>query len=261
MRWDKEIIHRAQKLRGRGRTYSEINSQLGIRVAKSTFNHWFKGIELPRSYHQRLKKLNQNNLSKALKVARRVNRKKLEERFIRLRNKNVSLLDLIDEGVGKIMLSMMYLCEGSKYPTTRMLRFPSSNPGTIKLFLALFRGCFEIDESKFRGVVQCRADQNVVRLKKYWSKVSMIPLNQFRVWIDKRTIGKPTKRKTYKGVFVVEYFDVDVQLELQFLSEYLTEQGPVAQLVECLSGTEKVRGSSPLGSTRNQEDKYIEVID
>lgn len=230
MRWDKEIVYRAQKLRGKGRTYSEINNQMGTDIPKSTLNHWFKGIELPESYYKRIVILNKNNLSKALKVARRVNKKKLKERFLRLRNKNMHLLDLIDKDVGKILLSMMYLCEGAKYPVTRMLKFPSSNPGTIKLFLALFRGCFEIDESKFRGRVQCRADQDATKLKRYWSKISNIKLEQFHVWIDKRTIGKPTRKKNYKGVFVVEYFDVDIQLELQFLSEYLTEQGPVAKL-------------------------------
>lgn len=252
MRWDKEIVHRAQILRGKGRTYSEINSQLGIKVPKATFNHWFKGIELPDHYYRRIEKLNQNNLSKALIVARRVNKKILKERFTRLRNKNIHLLDSVDKGVGKLLLSMMYLCEGSKYPSTRMVKFPSSNPGTIKLFLALFRGCFCIDENKIRGIVQCRADQDIDKLKRFWNKISNIKLNQLQVWIDKRTIGKPTKRKTYKGVFVVEYFDVEVQLELQFLSEYLTEQGPVAQLVERLYGIQEVSGvqvpSGPLKS-------------
>ena len=67
--------------------------------------------------------------------------------------------------------------------------------------------------------------------------------------IDKRTINKPTTKKDYKGVFVINYFDVDVQVELQSLGEYLGEEGPVAQLVERLHGMHEVRGSSPLGST------------
>ena len=230
MRWDKAIVHRAQKLRSKGRTYTEINNQLGIRVSKSTFNYWFKDIELPSFYYKRIDRLNQNNLSKALKLAQQVNRRKLEERFRRLKGKNIYLLSKIDKDIGKLLLSMMYLCEGAKYPATRMLKFPSSSPGTIRLFLALFRGCFKIDESKFRGRIQCRADQDIKELKTYWSRVSGINLDQFRIWIDKRTVGKPTRKKNYKGVFVIEYFDVDIQLELQFLSEYLTEQGPVAKL-------------------------------
>ena len=44
---------------------------------------------------------------------------------------------------------------------------------------------------------------------------------------------------------MVEYFDVDIQLELQFLGEYLGEQGPVAQLVERCYGIAEVQGFDP----------------
>jgi hypothetical protein len=146
---------------------------------------------------------------------------------------------------------MLYLCEGSKYPTTTQIKFGSSHSNMIRLFISLLRECFELDESKFRGRVQCRADQDTKKLEKYWSNLSHIPLNKFyKTWADSRTIGKPTRKKDYMGVFVINYFDTDIQLELQFLGEYLGEHGPVAQLVERLRGTQEVRGSIPLGSTQ-----------
>ena len=56
MRWDEIIVFKARKLRQRGKTYSEINSLLGIEVPKSTFNYWFRDLILPESYNRKIKK-------------------------------------------------------------------------------------------------------------------------------------------------------------------------------------------------------------
>ena len=192
---------------------------------------------LPDFYEEKIKKINRISFRKAVRMARKVNKKKLEWRLKVLREKNRHLLNLIDRDVGVLMLAMLYICEGSKYPTTRQVKFGSSHPGIVRLFLVLLRGCFNLDKSKFRGRVHCRADQNIKSLERYWSNVSDVPLDKFRkALIGKRTIGKPTQNKEYKGVFVISYFDTDIQLELQFLGEHLGKDGPVAQLVERLHG-------------------------
>ena len=237
MRWGESVKHEARRLRRRGRTYSEINTQLGLNIPKSTLNGWFNGLVLPDFYEEKIKKINRISFRKAVRIARKVNKNKLESRLKVLREKNQHLLNLIDRDVGVLMLAMLYICEGSKYPTTRQVKFGSSHPGIMKLFIVLLRGCFNLDESKFRGRVHCRADQNIKFLERYWSNISDVPLDKFRkALIDKRTIGKPTKNINYKGVFVVSYFDTDIQLELQFLGEHLGKDGPVAQLVERLHG-------------------------
>ena len=246
MRWDKVIVDKARKLRMRGRTYSEINKLLGVNVSKPTYNYWFRDLVLPDSYFRKIERLNKN----AIRMAQKVNREKLGLRLERFKAKNKHLALQIDHQVGKLLLAMLYLCEGSKYPSHRGLRFGSSHPAMMRLFIALLRNCFKVDESKIRGELQCRADQNTKQLQKFWSQVTGIPLSSFYpARVDKRTENKPTKKKDYKGVFVINYFDVDVQVELQFLGEYLGEVGPVAQLVERLHGMHEVRGSSPLGST------------
>ncbi|KKU35227.1 MAG: hypothetical protein UX85_C0003G0154 [Candidatus Beckwithbacteria bacterium GW2011_GWB1_47_15] len=243
MRWDKVIVHKARKLRTGGRTYSEINAQLGVNVPKSTYNFWFKDLILPESYYKRIEKLNKKNFSKAIRAAQKINREKLMARIDRLRGKNKHLVGRIDKQTGKLLLAMLYLCEGNKYPSHQALRFGSSHPAMLRLFIALLRSCFRLDENKIRGELQCRADQDTRKLQKFWSKVTGISLSRFYpARIDKRTINKPTKKRDYKGVFVVNYFDVEVQLELQLLGEYLGEEGPVAQLVERLHGMQEVSG-------------------
>lgn len=250
MRWDENTILQVRKLRVNGKTYSEVNTILKLDIPKSTMSNWTRNINLPRHYYIKINKLNKLNLKKARKLALIANKKKLNERLRLLQTKNINLLKIINKDVGKLMLAMLYLCEGAKYPTTSQVKFGSSHPGMIRLFISLLRECFELDESKFRGKVQCRADQKITKLEKYWSQIASIPLSKFnKSWIDKRTVGKPTKKQDYMGVFVINYFDTDIQLELQFLGEYLGKNGPVAQLVERLRGTQEVRGSTPLGST------------
>ena len=231
MVWDKVIIEKARKLRLKGKTYSEINSRMSTNISKSTFNSWFKGLLLPTAYYKKIDRLNR----KAVRKARKVNEKKLKLRLLRLKQMNANLINRIDFDIAKLLLAMLYLCEGSKYPSTRNMRFGSSYPGMIRLFMCLLRNCFEIKKEKLRGELQCRADQNTQTLIRFWSKVSGIPLIRFYPSrIDKRTINKPTMKKDYRGVFVINYFDVDIQLELQFLGEYLGEVGPVAHLARAL---------------------------
>lgn len=92
----------------------------------------------------------------------------------------------------------------------------------ISLFLQLLRTCFKLEESKFRLTLQCRADQNIIKLSNYWMKLTKIPRSQhYNPVIDSRSIGKTTQKKKYHGVCVIYYFDTDIQCEIQFLGEYL----------------------------------------
>lgn len=257
MRWNQTTKNKAKNLRKQGKTYSEICNLLKKDVPKSTLSYWFKDVELPKSYFQRLKKINEKNRLKASEQARIENLKRHKLKIKNLKNKNKHLIKLINKKVGKLMLAMLYLAEGGKYPSTKGLMFGSSRSGIIKLFLALLKNCYTIDNSKFRATVNCRADQNKERLESFWRNISQIPKKQFyETRVDPRSVGKKTNKKNYKGVLKINYFDTRLQLEIQLLGQYLTEEGPVAQLVERLAGSEEVTGSNPVGST-NSLNKHI----
>ena len=86
----------------------------------------------------------------------------------------------------------------------------------IKTFLSLFRKCYEIDEHKIRCTVQCRADQDVQSLKRYWSEVTEISLEKFcPTQIDPRTVGKPTLMMSYQGVLRIDYYCADIYNEIK----------------------------------------------
>ncbi len=220
-------------LRRRGNTYSEIQKNLRNKISKSTISFWRKGIILGDSYKKRLKKIQNTNLEKARKKALLINREKRQLYLKNLSDKNIKLIENLDKSIQKIILSILYLGEGAKHKSTPFLALANSNPEIIKLFIKLLKNCYNIDESKFRVRIQCRFDQKTKEVKKFWHKVTGIGLNQFYpTYIDVRTAGKPTKRKEYKGVCTVQYFNTAIQLELELLSgaiidKIINENGPI----------------------------------
>lgn len=85
--------------------------------------------------------------------------------------------------------------------------------------ISLLYKCFFISNDKFRVTIQCRADQNISELEKFWQSITSINRSQFyKTRIDKRTINKKTRKSNYMGVCVIDYFDTKIQLELEVLS-------------------------------------------
>jgi len=123
--------------------------------------------------------------------------------------------------VAKIILVMLYLCEGSKRKGSLM--FGNSNPAIIRLFLSTLRQCYAIDESKFRITLQCRADQNINALERYWSEITGVPSEQFYASrIDPRSIGKASRKPDYKGICRVDYFSAHIYNEITIIGALLT---------------------------------------
>ncbi|MDP2663986.1 MAG: hypothetical protein Q8P08_00910 [bacterium] len=145
------------------------------------------------------------------------------EKYIQAVRGRISHLagELKKRSTSKIALAMLYLGEGSKKQRGALM-FGNSDPSVVRLFLNLLRYCYNIDEKKFRCTLQCRADQNIKKLEKFWSKITGIPPSQFyKARIDPRTIGKPSKKLDYKGVCRIDYFSGDVFMELKQIIEVI----------------------------------------
>lgn len=211
---------RAIKLRLLGHTYSEINANLPKKIPKSTLSEWLKNLKFTPLQKQNLECNVQNKIKRAQRKAVKVTKQAKINRLNLLRVKNSYLLPLINIDVQKIMLSILYLGEGSKSKSSQNMTLGSSNPKIVKLYITLLDNSFKIDKSKFRIRIQCRADQNILKLESFWQKITKIPKSQFYpTYVDKRTIGKQTNKINYKGVCAVTYFDRSIQYELELLYE------------------------------------------
>lgn len=214
-------------LRKSGKTYSEIRKIIGKNIPKSTLSDWCGSISLSPRQKQRLKFLVKENINKGREIALAVNRLKREKYIQSVKDRINHLPDkLKDRDISKIALAMLYLGEGSK-TTKGSLMFGNSDSLTVNLFLRLLRHCYSIDEGKFRCTLQCRADQDVEKLERFWSKITKIPLPQFyKARIDPRTIGKISRKLDYKGVCRIDYFSGDIFMELKQIMAAIL--GPIA---------------------------------
>ena len=233
-KYSNEIINKVRELRSLGQTYGEIRSHLNLEIPKSTLSDWCRNVDLPKNYKERIIALNLTNLNKGRLIAKEINKIKREEFFRKLEEINSPISEkLQNPDVSKIALSMLCLGEARKYtPNGGTFSLGSSDPRIVMIFLKLLKRCFNFNLEKVRCTVQCRADQNIKELEKFWLKVTNIPERLFyKARIDPRTVGKPTKNKDYKGVLKVDYFDTKVQLELESLSQLIYNfviKGPVA---------------------------------
>ncbi|HEX9722588.1 MAG TPA: hypothetical protein VGA53_05005 [Candidatus Paceibacterota bacterium] len=206
---------KAIELRRAGKTYGDIKRLLGKPIPKSTLSNWFRNIHLTEFQQGQINKRVHTNIQKAQTKAWLVNKAKRERYIQEVRNR-VSHLpnELRKKDTAKIALAMLYLGEGGK---TRKgsLMFGNADRFVIQLFLSLLRHCYDIDETKFRCTVQCRADQNTKQLKRFWSRTTKIPRAQFyKARIDPRTNGRPSRNPDYKGVCRIDYFSADIFHEL-----------------------------------------------
>lgn len=214
---DKAIINKVRNLRSRGQTYSEIMQTLKIKLPKSTISSWCSDVKMPSWYQNKVDQLNKNNFSRAQKMAWVSNKIKREHFVNEIINKVKDITEKIkDKDVLKVILSVLYLGEGTKWKYHSGLMLGNSDLNTIKLYIKLLNICYGIPATSLKCRISHRADQNLKSLERFWSKETGIPSTNFYKAIpDPRTIGKPTKRKDYKGVCVITCAGTHIQLELE----------------------------------------------
>src|SRR3989338_1087468 len=224
------LQERVIKERKNGKTFSEIRAILKSDIPKSTLSYWCRNVSLPDYYKDKICKIVKESGERGRLIAVAVNKAKREKYLSSLFQKNRYLLDkLKNKDVAKIALSLLYAAEGSK-GKRGSLSFANSDPKIISIFLVLLRFCFKFYEDSFRCTLQCRADQNIKKLKHFWSKVTNIPQNKFyKARVDKRTIGKPTKKKKYPGVCKIDLLNAGIYNEIDAIIRVLnaTYRGPM----------------------------------
>lgn len=210
-----ELKEKIINLRKLGKTYTEINKLLNDHIPKSTLSYWCNDLALPLGYGRKVQEYNKFNLEKAREASLISKRICRENNIKRIIQENSHLVGhLKNRDIAKIVLTVLYMTEGSR-SANRSITFGNSDPLIVGLFLNLLRFYYVIDESKFRCTLQCRADQNIKELENFWSNITGISLDKFyEARVDSRTIGKPSKKKDYKGVCRINYFSAKIYHEL-----------------------------------------------
>lgn len=209
---------RATSLRKRGLSMRYIENKLGI--PRSTLSGWFKDIKLSNQQRKKLFLKWENGLISARKKSALIHKEQRQNRQKTIRQKVEEFTSEmeIDKKTGELLMAMFYLAEGGK--TENCFTVANSNPEILKGIINLQRFLYKLDESKFRCCLHLRNDQDEKILKTFWSKALNIPEYKFtKTAFDKRTIKKTYDH--YKGVCVVNYFDVALQRRVLYLGEKL----------------------------------------
>jgi len=193
--YPESTVLRVRHLKEKGVSSKEIAKRFNLN--KTTILRWSNDIPSLNSYHL---------YSKGL-------REKAKERSTRLvKNLNIT------KSNAKILASILYWCEGSKYPSSNFVAFSNSDVELMKTFLALFRAGFSPKKEKIKASLQLHTTHDIKITTSFWSRLLDIPENQFH----KPTITKPTnnmKRRDYRGTCTVRYYDVYLLLEMMGIFE------------------------------------------
>lgn len=198
--YDRDIVKKVRKGRSSGLSLRELEKRFGI--PNSTISRWVRDIKIG---DQRYKKA-----------------REFEEQE-KARFKNLLPQLRVDADMAKVLASVFYWCEGSKYPSSNVLAFSNSDPNLVVLFLSLLRKGFVVDESKFRVHLQLHTTHDLEEVSCYWSKLLGISRKQFY----KPTVTEPTgrmKRSGYLGTCTLKYNDVRLLLQLVGLYEACEER-------------------------------------
>lgn len=191
----RDIVEQVRKSRSQGLSLRQIEKQ--FKVSTSRISVWVKDINVENKLYQRSKKIQKMQKNKYVELGKKKN---------------------ILQNEARLLASLLYWCEGSKYPSSNCIAFANSDPALVRSFVALLRKSFLLDDSKFRVGLQLHTTHNLEKMILYWSYLLQIPKTQFY----KATITEPTlkrKRMNYMGTCTVKYYDVSILHNLMGIYE------------------------------------------
>lgn len=161
----------AIKLRRRGLSYGEIRK--GIAVSKSTLSFWLKDVPLKPEHKKRL-------YTKQIEILSRGPQSQKERRAREVKNiinKATQEIKMpLSKNTYRLMGAALYWAEGSK---TTHFAITNSDPHLIAFMVEWFQVMFGIPPQQLKVHLNIYPQQNEGRIKKFWSDLTNIPLENF----------------------------------------------------------------------------------
>jgi len=192
---------RAQHLRKRGKTYSEIQDILGP-LAKGTLSNWLKPIELTEIQKERIRK---KIIDRSVLGRQKGGWKNHQKRLERIANIQFTAQKEFSHLCGnKFFLSglVLYLAEGTR--KTERFQFMNSDPFLVKIIIKWLNKFHKISTAKIKARLYTHKIFIGENNEKFWSGFLNIPLAQFLKTIYKPTSHKIKKNPNYKGCLRIE---------------------------------------------------------
>ncbi|MBM3206411.1 MAG: hypothetical protein FJZ43_02210 [Candidatus Staskawiczbacteria bacterium] len=196
MRDDKQ---KALKLRLQGKSYTEINSILG--VPKSTLSDWFATLEISAEVQQKISKRTQKNALESLLKRNKLQTYYAEQRARDIRERAKREVSKLSKNELFLVGVSLYWAEGYKRPvvikgkikTRHAVSLTNSDPYLVKMFLRFLREICKVPEEKITAGIRIYEHQNANYLLDFWSKTTVITpskFNKFYYGLSKSSLGK-----------------------------------------------------------------------
>ncbi len=192
-RYSAETVNNARQLRRKRLSFQEIGRRLSI--PSTTIRNWCYDLGIDR--HE------------SLRLNNEIRRQEIRD----LDNSIVPDKSLLSLEQARLLASLLYACEGCKYPAYNVVSFVNSDPKLVKVFIELLRKGFDLDESRFRVHLQVHDYHNFNELRDFWSRELSLKSDQF----IKPTVTSPRgkmHRRNYLGTATLRYLDNKIQLRL-----------------------------------------------
>jgi len=161
----------ALKYRKLGLSYGEIRKKIG--VSKSTLSLWLKNVPLSPKHKKHL-------YTKQIKIlargsqSQKERRKRDIEKIIESAGHEINIP--ISDDTMKLFGAALYWAEGSK---TNEFSITNSDPVLILFFVRWVEKILKIKPTALRAKLNIYPQQNEIRIKKFWSELTTIPIKNF----------------------------------------------------------------------------------
>jgi hypothetical protein len=165
------LREQAIRLRKTGLSYNEIRKT--VAVSKSTLSLWLKDIPLESQFKERLYTKQINVLSRG--TVSQKNRRVREINDI-IQNAIAEVESPLTDNTIKLIGAALYWAEGNK---RKNFQITNSDPYLILFMVRWLKLIFEIKPVSLKPSLNMYSHQNETELKKFWSHLTGIPIQNF----------------------------------------------------------------------------------
>lgn len=192
---------KARKLRKLGWIYKEISEK--VPAHRTTLTNWCKDIKLTSEQIFSRGKRYANGL-KGARANQIKRQRQIEEIKIKAKKEIRSLTDYEFKLAGLAL----YWAEGGKTKGTSIV---NSNPELIKFATKWFKKVCNVSDDKLNAYLHLHSGHNEAKIKKYWSKITNVPLQKFgKSFIKEEGYGHK-KNDLYKGTIRIRINNEDLR--------------------------------------------------
>ena len=185
---------KAFKLRREGRSYKQIQRELGIPT--STLASWFKNEPWSQAIKSRLSAEVSFSNPRSLELLVQANRERWRLKHEEYRASAVKEFHKLKNDQLFLAGIMLYWGEGEKQPKSSQVRLSNSEPEMLKVYYLFLTKVLKIHPDKIFAWLLLYPDLVDSVQKNFWSKATGLSVEQFRksIYIKGR---HPTKRLSY----------------------------------------------------------------